>query len=239
MKDEGNDICQDEGNNVIIQDSVSSLYNYSITNTPYTGPLCCLPRYGFLAYSSYTPVYIPLVLTEDTLPNRDNKARLNEVLSNAAFATGLISFMATGSATLQANELFYWDEITETLKRTVKAKGTQDLGFITAKEMSKVGKTFGKAVSWVNVIAVGSQITVGGFDVNTGTDAVVCAIGFIPGVGWVISGVYGITSAIVTSVTGKTPPEHVKNWLFEYYCRFIRSLENWMMNLYNLPFRIN
>ena len=39
---------------------------------------------------------------------------------------------------------------------------------------------------------------------------VVCAIGFIPGVGWIISGGYCIADVVVEGTTGKSISEHAE-----------------------------
>jgi RHS repeat-associated protein len=92
----------------------------------------------------------------------------------------------------------------------------QDLEKLALLKGGKFGtltvKGAGTALGFVGLGLTGVQIWEdGGLNISNGTDLVFDGIAFIPGVGWVVSGVYFITNTIVTEETGQSLGTHLSN----------------------------
>lgn len=216
-----------------IKNSADSLFSYTCFNMPYYGSTLYHPKYGSLVNVNYTKANIVLIPSKDSIPNIRDQYSLEQKLNNASLLSSLMSFVSTGAGVLQANEAFFVDgsKITKTTTDAIKTTKYQ-----FARGIGDVGKTFGKFFSFVSIGITAGQIANEGVNENTGTDMVVCAVGFVSGVGWVISGIYTISNVVVTEVTGKTIPQHVKEPLFEMWCKFNRELENRIWNWIRTPY---
>lgn len=213
-------------------DALSSFYMHTITGTPYSGYLGGYhPSVGFLFPCTHYNSNIVLVPSEGSQPDF---MALDEKLDLASTLAGLVEFTLTGAEKLQANDLFYLNESGQFVKTTSKVS---DKAFRSAAEIAKSGQAITKAVSVVNIGITAAKVTTQGVNVNTGTDVIVCAIGFVPGVGWIVSGIYTVANTVVTATTGKSIPEHAHGWLFEKYVRLCREVENLLFRpFYNYPF---
>lgn len=216
-----------------IRDSAVTLYSYTSYNIPYRGAALYHPAYGPLVNVNYTKTNIVLIPSTKSVPEYTDKYTIEQQLNDAAVQTSILSFIATGAGVAQANSAWYIDnnKVIEITAQTVKS-----LGFKYAQDMSKISKSVGSGMSYVNVGITLVQVGTQGVNANTGTDMVICAIGFVPGIGWVISGVYTIANITVTAITGKSIPTIVEETLFEKWCRFNRELENRIWSWIRPPF---
>ncbi|NDV64647.1 hypothetical protein [Bacteroides sp. 224] len=221
----------------ILQDSISSFKAYVSSNTPYTGPIGYLPGYGFLGYSTYQPAEIVISQSPEPLADQQNGSDLDVILEDAALMTGIFDIFVNGSVDLQANDIFYWDEVDGKFAKTPKSSSSPRAGgYRAATEMAKVGKSFAKVTTWVSIAITATQVGRNGLDVNTGADIVICAVGFIPGVGWIIAGGYCIANVIVKETTGNSIPEHAKEQWNEKVekplARKMGMLEKYLQNVF-------
>ena len=222
----------------ILQDSVSAFRTNVLTRTPYTGPIGFYPGHGFIGYSTYRPAEIVIPTSDHPMADMKNDADLDELLRNTDLMATIFDLFATGSSTIQANDVFYWDEAAGKFAKTPKASSfkARPQAFNTASDMAKVGKTIGKAASWVSIAITATQVGRKGLNFHTGTDIVICAIGFIPYVGWVISGAYCIANVIVEEVTGKSISEHIEDTWHEKVivpgARKLGMLEKYLFNVF-------
>ncbi len=216
-----------------IRDSAVTLYSYTSYNIPYRGAALYHPAYGPLVNVNYTKTNIVLIPSTKSVPDFADRYTLEQRLSDVATQTSLLSFIATGAGVAQANIVCYVDngKLIRTTAQTVKSPR-----FALAQGVGNIGKSVGSAVSYVNVGITLVQVGTQGVNANTGTDMVICAIGFVPGIGWVISGVYTIANITVTAITGKSIPTIVEETLFEKWCRFNRELENRIWSWIRPPF---
>ena len=210
----------------IIQDSVSVLATFIGTQTPYNGYLMNFAQYGYIGNAHYYKTNIVVLEDKGSTPKAGGVKCVKEKLSYANTATSLMSFLTTTAGYLQANALWYLDahnNLKQTTKEVVKAAE-----YTWAKDLGNVGKNFGKAFSYVNIAIIGIQVAVDrGFNVNTGADTMVCAVGFVPYVGWVIAGVYTIANIVVTAITDKSISEHTISKLFDIWCKLNAELERY------------
>lgn len=206
------------------EDALSAFYLHASTNTPYTGYVGGYHSdYGFMFPCTYMETKI--VLVESDAQYTDYMS-LDEKLSAANTLTGIMSFVSTAAGTMQANELFYIDDMGQVVKNS--SSSIETLGRKKAAEIGKIGKNFGKAISYVNIGITATQLAREGWNINTGTDTVVCAIGFIPGVGWVISGIYTIANIVSYATTGRSYAENKRNKLYDIHYKFNLDLKNWV-----------
>ena len=63
------------------------------------------------------------------------------------------------------------------------------------------------------MILSGADIAVNGLNTSSGLDAAFGVVGFIPGVGWAISGTYFVTNLGIQMYTGKNIGEHIEGYL--------------------------
>ncbi len=215
----------------LVSDSVGLLYNHMVTHTPFNGGLGYFPPYGYLAEMSYRPLQLVIVPSTADQPDCVTDYQIEEILNHANFLSSLGAFLTSGGGMIQANDWFFLNEAHEFVKSPKLLSGGNSVkAFEAASDLAKIGKGVGIGLSVINAGVVVAQMTQEGVNVNNGTDLTMCAIGFVPGVGWVISGVYLFTNAIVTEVTGKTIPEHTKGWLFQKYVEIKSGLDRKIRN---------
>lgn len=218
----------------LAQDSAGVFYQHVITNTPYYGPLLRVPN-GISPFNcQYYPTNILVSPSTNKVPSFADTMTLEETLSVSSTLASIASFICTGAGVAQANELFYINEVGKVVRQNSQRFFRE--GFREAAEIGKIGKNVGTAFSWVGVGITLGQVANEGLNINTGTDLVVCAIGFVPGVGWVISGAYSIANTIVIAKTGKPISENSYNSLFDVYVRTCNELKARMFGWYNVPF---
>lgn len=214
-----------------IRDSAIWLSLSMAQNIPYSGPLLAHPQYGPLADVRYTKTSFVLVPSKEPVPTMPERFTLQDILQYLATTTSLLSFFSTATGALQESDIL-------AVKNGGKVGSSLDLvDDVAQRAMAEVSKNFGRYCSYVSIGITAIQVSMEGMNENTGTDVIICAIGFVPGVGWVISGVYTIANAVVTVTTKKTIPETVKDSLFEVWYNFNRELENRVRHWVQMPYR--
>jgi len=56
------------------------------------------------------------------------------------------------------------------------------------------------------------DISQDGFNWSNSLDLAMSVVGFVPGIGWAISGTYFITDLAIEATTGKDIGEHIQGW---------------------------
>jgi hypothetical protein len=64
---------------------------------------------------------------------------------------------------------------------------------------------------------------------SDGTDAVMAAVGFVPGVGWIISGIYFFANTATESLTGESIGDHLRDGLSN------PNVQNSMVDISQMP----
>lgn len=79
--------------------------------------------------------------------------------------------------------------------------------FVKGVTVDAAGKTLG----WTGLFITGVDIYNNGLTYKNGTDLVMGGVSMVPGIGWVIGGVYFLGDPILKEVTGKSLSEHTSD----------------------------
>ena len=127
------------------------------------------------------------------------------------------------TANLKQNSLFWRNAkgnfiSTNILKQGANGKyvrGVQGLrnSFAIAEEAASTARLVGNGFAILGgLITVGDMI-VNGINVSNSLDLTMTAVGFIPGVGWIISGTYFVADMVTELSTGQSIGQHAQNWV--------------------------
>ena len=134
-----------------------------------------------------------------------------------------------------ANGKLYWQEI---LHPDVNGKYTKNgyggllkssnSAFAKAKPLYKVAKGLNCIAL---IIPVGSSIYNGNVSAEDGVDFAFAAVGFVPGIGWVVSGIYTVTDAVCVITTGDKLVTYAEKKGITKWVEFQNQFNAWINNM--------
>lgn len=86
------------------------------------------------------------------------------------------------------------------------------------------------------VIPVVSTINNGEVNLEDTTDFIFAAVAFVPGVGWIISGIYAVADTVCVITTGEKISTHTQKKAFTKWVEFNNELRNWVNNMAGFRF---
>jgi RHS repeat-associated protein len=158
-------------------------------------------------------------------PNMTNIEAYDEsklLLDIAEYVSGLGNTISTTIGNLKQNELFWRDangnfRSADLLKKGANGKyvrGVQGLrnSNAIAGKAAQSAKVLGSTFAFVGIGINAYDMGVNGINVSNSMDMIMIGVGFIPGVGWAISGAYFIADTATMLSTGQSISQHTQNW---------------------------
>lgn len=218
-------------------------------NIPYNGYVFGV---GKVKYFEMDPEDPPILIPDDPpVPYRRTNENSNAMLDPwfwGGAGVGLFSFYRSFVAFDMHND-WYWRSakgVRTSTKMLGKNPATGNLfqghtgyayGYAKAAERAKPLWKYANKVTWVAVIIPALHMTIEGeITVEDTTDIVFAAVGFIPGVGWVISGVYTVVDIVSVATTGEKISTHAKRGVETYTAELA---EKWNKVAYELSYWIH
>lgn len=218
--------------------------SYIEEGVPYNGPVWGIGNIIHLPDA----LFCVRPVTKDTIDEEEN-----DWLQKALIDGGVLLGVSTIAMDKMANYWWtqdYWrnpkgkkfnTSILEKNAKTGKFRvGRQgyEIGRDLARRRSLPFRYLGAVGNTINVVLIVKDVGKNGLTTSNVSDTVFGALGFVPGVGWVISGlymVYTVTDCYVEYKTGKNIKQHTTDYLFTKYVEFQNALKCFLNSMIPYP----
>jgi hypothetical protein len=141
----------------------------------------------------------------------------------AEYIVGLGAAISSTTGNLKQNELFWRDakgnfRSSNLLKPQANGKylrgvqGLRNSNAIAAKA-ARIAKLAGHGFAALGLFVNAYDMGVNGINVSNSMDMLMIGVGFIPAVGWAISGTYFVADMITLGVSGQSISQNTQNWV--------------------------
>lgn len=150
---------------------------------------------------------------------------------------------------------YWWTEDTwrnpkgKKFDTVILGKNAKTGKYFTGKEGHRIGrelarkkslpfKYLAKAGEAISVVLIIKDMRTNGLTTSNVSDTVFGALSFVPGVGWVVTGismVYTVADCYVEHKTGKTIKEHTEDYLFTKYVEFQNAFRAFLNSMIPFP----
>lgn len=186
--------------------------------------------------------------SDSATPTGDDAAWFDAAFKWSGEAAGLVSLMASHAEFYRYNDMFwrtakgvkYYNNILDPLASTNKfVQGVQGIrkSRAYAKEAVKSWKAIGNTAAGVSIAFTTYDMTRNGINSSNSADMFFGLITFVPKIGWVISGVYGLANVAVKSTTDKDIGEHFDEKVVGTAVKVENSLRNSLYNFISSIYR--
>jgi len=221
-------------------DSWDTLYSHVSNNTPYNGVVLGVGRI------KYQTAYIPLTnnsFTHNKYIAVADKTRVDQSFINrtrvpshpVADTYRFVEMTVNGVGVL--TEIFTQSNKWYTNTNPTSGWGTRvDIKFPSMNKVIPIVSTVGKVSGIISATFLYNDFHQNGMTIDSNTNLIFFAISFIPGVGWVISGIYFIVDTFSVLTTGQSAAQRVNNFLFDKWISFNRELESRIKSIFMLSY---
>jgi hypothetical protein len=155
--------------------------------------------------------------------NGEGAFDMEAILNGASIVAGAANITTSTIGNMKHNPLFWRDangnfKSAKLLKRGANGKyvrGVQGLrnGNNAAKLAAKAATDAGKRFAIAGLFINAADMYANGNYVSNGLNMTMTVVGFVPGVGWMISGAYFVADMTTLVATGKSIGDHAQDWV--------------------------